>query len=107
MQMYGAEVHPSPSELTDFGRRLLSENPNHPGSLGVAITEAVEYALKHGGKYVEGGAINVIMFKTVAGLEAKRQLELIGEEPDVFIGAVGGGSNWGGAFYPFIGDELR
>jgi len=108
MQMYGAEVHPSPSELTDFGRRLLSENPNHPGSLGVAITEAAEYALKHGGKYVVGSVINSdIMFKTVAGLEAKRQLELIGEEPDVFIGAVGGGSNWGGAFYPFIGDELR
>jgi tryptophan synthase beta chain len=79
--------------MTDFGRRLLSENPNHPGSLGVAITEAAGYALKHGGKYVVGSVINAIMFKTVVGLEAKRQLELIGEEPDVFIGAVGGGSN--------------
>ncbi|MDT7903410.1 MAG: TrpB-like pyridoxal phosphate-dependent enzyme [Caldivirga sp.] len=108
MQMYGASVHPSPSELTEFGRRLLKENPNHPGSLGVAITEAAEYALKNNGKYVVGSVINAdIMFKTVAGLEAKRQLELIGEDPDVMIGVVGGGSNWGGAFYPFIGDELR
>ncbi|MFP3196654.1 MAG: TrpB-like pyridoxal phosphate-dependent enzyme [Caldivirga sp.] len=108
IQMYGASVHPSPSELTEFGRRLLKENPNHPGSLGVAITEAAEYALKNNGKYVVGSVINAdIMFKTVAGLEAKRQLELIGEDPDVMIGVVGGGSNWGGAFYPFIGDELR
>jgi tryptophan synthase beta chain len=108
IQMYRASVHPSPSELTEFGRRLLKENPNHPGSLGVAITEAAEYALKNNGKYVVGSVINAdIMFKTVAGLEAKRQLELIGEDPDVMIGVVGGGSNWGGAFYPFIGDELR
>ncbi|ABW01821.1 TrpB-like pyridoxal phosphate-dependent enzyme [Caldivirga maquilingensis] len=108
MQMYGADVHASPSELTEFGRRLLKENPNHPGSLGVAITEAAEYALNNGGKYVVGSVINTdILFKTVAGLEAKRQLELIGEDPDVMIGVVGGGSNWGGAFYPFMGDELR
>ncbi len=108
MQMYGAEVHASPSELTEFGRRLLKENPNHPGSLGIAITEAAEYALNNGGKYVVGSVINAdIMFKTIAGLEAKRQLELIGEDPDVMIGVVGGGSNWGGAFYPFMGDELR
>ncbi|WP_291764465.1 TrpB-like pyridoxal phosphate-dependent enzyme [Caldivirga sp. UBA161] len=108
IQMYGAEVHASPSELTEFGRRLLKENPNHPGSLGVAITEAAEYALNNGGKYVVGSVINTdILFKTIAGLEAKRQLELIGEDPDVMIGVVGGGSNWGGAFYPFMGDELR
>jgi len=108
MEMYGAEVHPSPSDLTDFGRKLLSENPNHPGSLGIAITESAEYSLKHGGKYVVGSVINTdILFKTIAGLEAKKQLELIGEDPDVMIGVVGGGSNWGGAFYPFIGDELR
>ncbi len=108
MQMYGAEVHPSPSELTEFGRKLLRENPNHPGSLGIAITESAEYALKNGGKYVVGSVINAdIMFKTIAGLEAKKQLELIGEDPDVMIGVVGGGSNWGGAFYPFIGEELR
>ncbi|MGC8570642.1 MAG: TrpB-like pyridoxal phosphate-dependent enzyme [Caldivirga sp.] len=108
MQMYGAEVHASPSELTEFGRKLLRENPNHPGSLGVAITEAAEYALSNNGKYVVGSVINTdIMFKTIAGLEAKKQLELIGEDPDVMIGVVGGGSNWGGAFYPFMGDELR
>ncbi|MGC9136472.1 TrpB-like pyridoxal phosphate-dependent enzyme [Caldivirga sp.] len=108
MQMYGAEVHASPSELTEFGRKLLRENPNHPGSLGVAITEAAEYALSNNGKYVVGSVINTdIMFKTIAGLEAKKQLELIGEDPDVMIGVVGGGSNWAGAFYPFMGDELR
>jgi tryptophan synthase beta chain len=101
MQMYGAEVHPSPSDLTEFGRKLLSENPNHPGSLGIAITESVEYALKHGGKYVVGSVVNAdILFKTIAGLEAKKQLELIGEDPDIMIGVVGGGSNWGGAFFP-------
>ncbi len=95
MQMYGAEVHPSPSELTEFGRKLLRENTNHPGSLGIAITESAEYALKNGGKYVVGSVINAdIMFKTIAGLEAKKQLELIGEDPDVMIGVVGGGSNW-------------
>jgi tryptophan synthase beta chain len=54
MQMYGAEVHPSPSDLTDFGRELLSRDPNHPGSLGIAISEAVKYAEEHGGKYVVG-----------------------------------------------------
>ncbi|MFB6470347.1 MAG: TrpB-like pyridoxal phosphate-dependent enzyme [Vulcanisaeta sp. AZ3] len=108
IQMYGAEVHPSPSDLTDFGKKMLSENPNHPGSLGIAITESAEYALKHGGKYVVGSVINTdILFKTIAGLEAKKQLELIGEDPDIMIGVVGGGSNWGGAFFPFIGDELR
>ncbi len=108
MQMYGAEVHPSPSNLTEFGKKILSENPNHPGSLGIAITESAEYAQRYGGKYVVGSVINAdIMFKTIAGLEAKKQLELIGEDPDVMIGVVGGGSNWGGAFYPFIGDELR
>ncbi len=108
MQMYGAEVHPSPSELTEFGRRLLRENPGHTGSLGVAITEGVEYALENGGKYVAGSVLNTdILFKTVAGLEAVRQMEIIGEDPDVMIGVVGGGSNWGGAFFPFIGEELR
>ncbi|MGC8696694.1 MAG: TrpB-like pyridoxal phosphate-dependent enzyme [Conexivisphaera sp.] len=107
MQMYGADVHPSPSDLTEFGRRLLGENPNHTGSLGVAITEGAEYALENGGKYVAGSVLNTdILFKTVAGLEAKRQLGLIGEDPDVMIGVVGGGSNWGGAFFPFVGEEL-
>jgi tryptophan synthase beta chain len=108
IQIYGARVVPSPSDLTEFGRKLLAENPNHPGSLGIAITEAATYAREHGGKYVVGSVINTdIMFKTVAGLEAKKQMELIGEDPDVIIGVIGGGSNWGGLAFPFLGEELR
>ncbi|AOL15510.1 TrpB-like pyridoxal-phosphate dependent enzyme [Sulfolobus sp. A20] len=108
MQMYGAEVHPSPSDLTDFGRELLAKDPNHPGSLGIAISEAVKYAEEHGGKYVVGSVVNSdIMFKTIAGLEAKKQMEMIGEDPDYIIGVVGGGSNYAALAYPFLGDELR
>ncbi|MCH4816031.1 MAG: TrpB-like pyridoxal phosphate-dependent enzyme [Saccharolobus sp.] len=108
MQMYGAEVHPSPSDLTEFGRQLLAKDPNHPGSLGIAISDAVEYAHKNGGKYVVGSVVNSdIMFKTIAGMEAKKQMEMIGEDPDYIIGVVGGGSNYAALAYPFLGDELR
>ena len=108
MQMYGADVHPSPSDLTDFGRSLLAKDPNHPGSLGIAISEAVTYAKDHGGKYVVGSVVNSdIMFKTIAGMEAVNQMELAGEDPDYIIGVVGGGSNYAALAYPFLGEELR
>jgi tryptophan synthase beta chain len=107
MQMYGAQVHPSPSELTRSGSELLRREPDHPGSLGIAIADAVEYAMEHGGKYVVGSVVNSdIMFKTIAGLEARRQLEIIGEDPDYVIGCVGGGSNYAALAFPFIGEEL-
>lgn len=108
MQMYGAEVHPSPSELTSYGRELLRKDPSNPGSLGIAISEAVEYALENGGKYVVGSVVNSdILFKTIAGMEAKKQMEMIGEDPDYIIGVVGGGSNYAALAYPFLGEELR
>ncbi len=104
IKMYGGEVNPSPSPLTEFGRKLLEKDPNDPGTLGIAISEAVEYALKNGGKYVVGSVVNSdIMFKTVAGIEAMKQMELAGESPDAIIGVVGGGSNYGGLAFPFVG----
>ncbi len=109
MELYGAEVIPSPSNLTEFGRRLLKENPNHPGSLGIAISEAVEDVLTHEStKYCLGSVLNhVLLHQTVIGLEAKAQLEAIGEYPDVVVGCVGGGSNYAGLSYPFMIDRLE
>ncbi|MGC8569628.1 MAG: TrpB-like pyridoxal phosphate-dependent enzyme [Nitrososphaeria archaeon] len=104
MKMFGAEVHPSPSELTEIGRELLKDEKNRHGSLGIAISEAVEYALKNNGKYNVGSVVNAdIMYKTIAGLEAMIQLEREGIVPDYIIGAVGGGSNFAGVAYPFYG----
>jgi tryptophan synthase beta chain len=108
MQMYGADVHPSPSEFTPYGREVLQKDPNNPGSLGIAITEAVKYALENGGKYVVGSVVNSdILFKTIAGQEAKVQMEMIGEDPDYIIGVIGGGSNYAALAFPFLGEELR
>ncbi|MUN29872.1 TrpB-like pyridoxal phosphate-dependent enzyme [Sulfuracidifex metallicus] len=108
MQMYRADVHPSPSEFTPYGRELLEKDPNNPGSLGIAITDAVRFALENRGKYVVGSVVNSdIMFKTIAGQEAKVQMEMAGENPDYIIGVVGGGSNYAALAYPFLGDELR
>ncbi|MDG7044811.1 MAG: TrpB-like pyridoxal phosphate-dependent enzyme [Nitrososphaerota archaeon] len=108
MQMYGADVHPSPSELTAFGKKALESDPETPGSLGMAITDAVQYAQENGGKYVVGSVVNSdIMFKTIAGLEAQAQMKFIGEDPDAVIGVVGGGSNYSGLAFPFIGEELK
>lgn len=104
MKMLGAEVHPSPSELTEVGRSLLKDEKNRHGSLGIAISEAVEYALKNNGKYNVGSVVNSdIMYKTIAGNEALLQLEREGIVPDYIIGAVGGGSNYAGLAYPFYG----
>ncbi len=108
MQVYGAEVVPSPSPYTEAGRRILEQDPDNPGSLGIAISEAIEDALKHEDtKYSLGSVLNhVLLHQTVIGQEAKRQLEELGEYPDVVIGAVGGGSNYAGLAYPFVADRL-
>src|SRR6266567_1868485 len=110
MQTYGATVHASPSDLTDAGRKVLSENPNSTGSLGIAISEAVEVAAKSGGaiKYSLGSVLNhVLMHQTVIGEEALLQMAQADDYPDVVIGCVGGGSNMAGLVFPFIGEKLR
>ncbi len=105
MELYGARVIPSPSSLTRFGREILKRDPNSPGSLGIGISEAIEYAVDNGYRYLVGSVMNVVlMHQSVIGLEAIKQLEIVGEEmPDVIIGCVGGGSNFAGLAYPFIG----
>jgi len=104
MQTWGATVHPSPSDQTEYGRRVLQEDPNCPGSLGIAISEAIEDTVKHPGtKYSLGSVLNhVCLHQTVIGQEALKQMELAGEEPDVVIGCVGGGSNFAGLAFPFV-----
>ncbi len=108
MDMYGADVHPSPSDFTPLGKELLKKFPDTPGSLGMAISEAMQYALDNGGKYIAGSVTNAdILYKTVLGMEAKKQMEIIGEDPDYLIGVVGGGSNYGALIFPFLSDELQ
>jgi len=108
MQLYGADVTASPSTKTEFGRKMLASNPNHPGSLGIAISEALETVMKtQGAKYSLGSVLNhVLLHQTVVGLEAKKQMEKAGEYPDVIIGCVGGGSNFAGIAFPFMVDKL-
>jgi len=109
METYGAEVFPSPTEHTEYGRKLLAEFPDTPGSLGIAISEAVEAAATSGGKkkYSLGSVLNhVLMHQTVVGEEALKQMDLAGEYPDVVIGCVGGGSNYSGLAYPFLRHNL-
>ncbi len=108
-QLYGAEMFPSPSDQTNFGRKLLKENPNHPGTLGIAISEAIEDTVMHEDtRYSLGSVLNhVLMHQTIIGLEAKKQFEIIGEYPDVVCGCVGGGSNYAGFCYPFMMDKLK
>ncbi len=109
MHIWGADVYPSPTELTKSGREMLKNNPDSPGSLGMAISEAVEDAATHDdAKYSLGSVLNhVLTHQTVIGLETKKQLEIAGEEPDVLIGCVGGGSNFAGFALPFIPDKLK
>jgi tryptophan synthase beta chain len=105
MENYGATVYASPTERTEYGRRLLAADPHSNGSLGIAISEAVEAAATSGGrrKYSLGSVLNfVLMHQTVIGLEALEQLEMAGEYPDVVIACAGGGSNFGGFAYPFL-----
>ena len=110
METYGASVHASPTDLTDAGRSILAQDAQNMGSLGIAISEAVEVAAKSGGttKYALGSVLNhVLLHQTVIGEEALRQMEMAGDYPDVVIGCVGGGSNMAGLVFPFIGEALR
>jgi tryptophan synthase beta chain len=108
-QLYGAEMFPSPSDQTNFGRKLLKENPNHPGTLGIAISEAIEDTVTHEDtRYSLGSVLNhVLLHQTIIGLEAKKQFEIIGDYPDVVCGCIGGGSNYAGFCYPFMMDKLK
>ena len=107
MQTWGAEVHPSPSPLTSTGRKLLAENPDNEGSLGIAISEAVEEAAgRSDTNYTLGSVLNhVAMHQTIIGLEAKKQLDKVGLYPDIVIGPCGGGSSFAGIAFPFLADR--
>jgi len=108
MQMYGATIYASPSEHTAFGRQILEKDPDCPGSLGIAISEALEDAVANDNvKYSLGSVLShVLLHQTVIGLEAKKQMEMAGCYPDVVIGCVGGGSNFAGLVFPFVPDKL-
>jgi tryptophan synthase beta chain len=108
MQTFGATVVPSPSEETQAGRRILAEHPDSPGSLGIAISEALEEAATRADtKYSLGSVLNhVLLHQTVVGQEAVRQMEMAGEYPHVVIGCAGGGSNFAGVAFPFLADTL-
>ncbi len=109
MQTYGAEIVPSPSDDTNTGRKILAEQPDTPGSLGIAISEALEdAATREDTKYALGSVLNhVILHQSIIGLEAKKQMELAGDYPDVIIGCCGGGSNFAGLAVPFVPDYLE
>lgn len=109
MQTYGAEVISSPSMSTKAGRKIITDNPNHQGSLGTAISEAVELAISTPNcKYVLGSVLNhVALHQTVIGLEAEKQMEMAGEYPDVVVACFGGGSNFSGLAFPFLRHKLN
>src|SRR5512146_2172937 len=110
METYGAKVFASPTDRTNYGRSVLAQDPNNPGSLGIAISEAVEAAATSGGKkkYSLGSVLNhVLLHQSVIGEEALKQMDLAGEYPDVVISCVGGGSNFGGIAYPFLRENLK
>ena len=109
MQSYDADIYPSPSNQTEYGRKYLEEHPDSPGSLGIAISEAVETAVKSNGakKYSLGSVLNhVLLHQTVIGQECLKQMDMADEYPDVVIGCVGGGSNFGGCAFPFAHKNL-
>jgi tryptophan synthase beta chain len=109
METYGAEVVASPSPTTNYGRKVLEETPDNPGSLGIAISEAVEdAATRDDTKYSLGSVLgHVLLHQTVIGQEAIEQMAMAGEDPDVVIGCTGGGSNFAGLTFPFLGRKLR
>jgi tryptophan synthase beta chain len=109
MKTYGADVVPSPSNLTEAGRSILAESPDSPGSLGIAISEAVEDAAKREDtKYSLGSVLNhVLLHQTIIGQEAKKQMEIAGDYPDIIIGCHGGGSNFSGLSFPFLMDKMK
>jgi len=109
METFGASVVASPSDKTNSGRSILAEHPDSTGSLGIAISEAVEDAATHEDtNYALGSVLgHVLLHQSIIGLEARKQMELAGEEPDVIVGCVGGGSNFAGISYPFMAEKLR
>jgi len=110
MQTYGAEIYPSPTDRTQFGRMMLEKDPDCTGSLGIAISEAVEVAATSEGKkkYSLGSVLNhVLTHQSIIGEEALKQMDMAGEYPDVVIGCVGGGSNFAGIAYPFLRHNLK
>ena len=109
METWGAEVVPSPSPDTKVGREILAQDPDTPGSLGIAISEALEDAVsREDTKYSLGSVVNhVLLHQTVEGLEARKQFEKAGDYPDILVGCVGGGSNFAGFFLPFVKDKLE
>ena len=110
METYGSKVYASPTDRTNYGRSVLAQDPNNPGSLGIAISEAVEAAATSNGtkKYGLGSVLNhVLLHQTVIGEEALKQMDLAGEYPDVVIGCVGGGSNFAGIAFPFLRENLK
>ncbi|MFH0848478.1 MAG: TrpB-like pyridoxal phosphate-dependent enzyme [archaeon] len=108
MEAYGADVYPSPSDRTDFGKSVLATDPKNSGSLGIAISEAMGDAVKSGdAKYTLGSVLNhVLLHQTVIGLETKKQMEMIDEYPDMVFGCIGGGSSFSGLFWPFYYDKV-
>lgn len=110
MESFGAKVYPSPSDRTEAGRAILEKDPKSNGSLGIAISEAVEMCVKSDvpTKYCLGSVLNhVLMHQTVIGLEAMKQFEMAGDFPDVLVGCTGGGSNFAGWAFPFLGLRFR
>ena len=109
MEIYGATVYSSPSNQTDVGKKLLSEDPDTPGSLGIAISEAIEVAAKdEGTRYALGSVLNhVLMHQTIIGEEALKQMALAEDYPDVIVGCTGGGSNFAGLFTPFARENMQ
>jgi tryptophan synthase beta chain len=109
METMGATVHASPSTETQAGQRILADSPDSTGSLGIAISEAVEVAATNADtNYSLGSVLNhVLLHQTVIGLETRKQMEMAGESPDVIIGCVGGGSNYAGFAYPYMGDKIN
>ncbi len=109
METYGARCVASPSNETHIGRAILAQRADHPGSLGIAIAEAVEMAAQRDDtKYALGSVLNhVLLHQTVIGQEAMAQMEMAGEDPDVLVGCTGGGSNFAGIVFPFLGQQLR
>jgi tryptophan synthase beta chain len=110
METYGSKVYASPTDRTNYGRSVLAQDPNNPGSLGIAISEAVEAAATSNGtkKYGLGSVLNhVLLHQTVIGEESLKQMDMAGEYPDVVIGCVGGGSNFAGIAFPFLRENLK
>ena len=109
MEIWGGKVHPSPSKVTEYGRGLLQQDEDHPGSLGIAISEAVSEAVSDDNtRYALGSVLNhVLMHQTIIGEEALLQMAKIGETPDILVGCTGGGSNFGGLAFPFMREKFK